>query len=181
MDLPPVTAAGPKKFTAETFRGALGQFATGVTVITTLGKSGVPIGLTANSFSSVSLEPPLVLWSLGVKASSLALFRSSTHYAVNVLASEQIELSRRFGSRAMPASRRFEGIDWRPGTHGVPILAGSCAWFLCSNRSRYLEGDHVIFVGEVEELGFIPHEPLVFQNGGYHMTQPHPDDGEKVA
>jgi flavin reductase (DIM6/NTAB) family NADH-FMN oxidoreductase RutF len=181
FELPFVSPAAPQKFDADAFRSALGQFATGVTVITTLGKNGAPMGLTANSFSSVSLDPPLVLWSLGVNASSQALFRASTHYAVNVLASEQIDLSRRFGSRAMPPARRFEGIDWRKGTHGVPILGQSCAWFLCSNRSRYLEGDHVIFVGEVEELGFSAHEPLIFQNGRYHMTQPHPGSTEKVA
>jgi flavin reductase (DIM6/NTAB) family NADH-FMN oxidoreductase RutF len=177
----PVTATASTDFSAEAFRLALGQFATGVTVVTTLDQDGAPVGLTANSFSSVSLEPPLVLWSLGVSASSLALYRDCSHYAVNVLASGQIELSRRFSTRSAPAKHRFEGIEWRRGTHGVPIIANSCAWFLCSNRSRYLEGDHVIFVGEVQELGFMPNEPLIFQNGQYHMTQPHPTSGAKVA
>jgi flavin reductase (DIM6/NTAB) family NADH-FMN oxidoreductase RutF len=156
------------------FRRALGQFATGVTIITTLSESGEPMGFTANSFSSVSLDPPLVLWSLGLGASSLALFTASSHYAVNVLASEQIDLSRRFSSKSLPAERRFDGIAWSAGKSGVPILADTCAWFECSNRSRYEEGDHVIFVGAVEQQGFSVREPLIFQNGGYHMTQPHP-------
>ncbi len=164
------------------FRTALGQFATGVTIITTraIGDDGETrlIGFTANSFNSVSLDPPLVLWSLAANAGSLAVFRDNTHYAVNVLASDQIELSRRFGTRASAdpfALDRFEGIAWREGFRGAPVLEGCCAWFECFNRSRYEEGDHVIFVGEVERCGYEDREPLVFQNGGYHMTQPHPE------
>jgi len=165
------------------FRGALGQFATGVTIITTraVDPDGTPqlLGFTANSFNSVSLDPPLVLWSLSLTAASLAAFRDNSHYAVNVLASDQIELSRRFSTRSSasttPASDRFEGIAWREGFRGAPILDGCCAWFECFNRSRYEEGDHVIFVGEVERCGFVAHEPLVYQGGNYHMTQPHPD------
>ena len=171
-------------FDGEFFRTALDQFATGVTIITTNAPDddGTPrlLGFTANSFNSVSLDPPLVLWSLARSASSLAAFLDIPHYAINVLASDQIDLSRRFGSRSKTTSRpltvdRFEGIAWREGTRGAPILDGCCAWFECFNRSRYEEGDHVIFVGEVERCGFEPREPLIFQAGGYHMTQPHPD------
>ena len=167
------------------FRGALGQFATGVTIITTrtVDADGRPqlLGFTANSFNSVSLDPPLVLWSLALAAASLAAFRDNSHYAVNVLASDQIDLSRRFGTRSASRSvqesgaERFDGIAWREGFRGAPILDGCCAWFECFNRSRYEEGDHVIFVGEVERCGFGAREPLVFQGGNYHMTQPHPD------
>jgi len=153
-----------------------------VTIITTraLQRDGGPtlLGFTANSFNSVSLDPPLVLWSLSLAAGSLAVFRDNSHYAVNVLASDQIDLSRRFAARSAdhdPVVDRFGGIAWREGFRGAPILEGCCAWFECFNRSRYEEGDHVIFVGEVERCGFNAREPLVYQNGGYHMTQPHPD------
>jgi flavin reductase (DIM6/NTAB) family NADH-FMN oxidoreductase RutF len=184
VDQAPSLAREPD-FAIAYFRTALGQFATGVTIITTKATpaDGVPrlLGFTANSFNSVSLDPPLVLWSLARTASSLSAFLDIPHYAINVLASDQIDLSRRFGSRSAPSSvepaviDRFEGIAWREGSHGAPILEGCCAWFECFNRSRYEEGDHVIFVGEVERCGFENREPLVFQGGDYHMTQPHPD------
>ncbi len=178
--------ARPPDFDNGHFRGALGQFATGVTIITTrsVDADGRPqlLGFTANSFNSVSLDPPLVLWSLALAAGSLPVFRDNSHYAVNVLASDQIELSRLFGARsasrapdATSMADRFAGIAWREGFRGAPILDGCCAWFECFNRSRYEEGDHVIFVGEVERCGFSAREPLVFQGGNYHMTQPHPD------
>ena len=167
------------------FRSALGQFATGVTIITTRasttdGQSRL-LGFTANSFNSVSLDPPLVLWSLSRAASSMAAFIDNPHYAINVLASDQIALSRLFATRSSKAGStlssvdRFEGVAWREGSRGAPILEGCCAWFECFNRSRYEEGDHVIFVGEVERCGFEALEPLVFQGGDYHRTMPHPD------
>ena len=178
----PITAfARAPEFESAYFRNALGQFATGVTIITTKAtpEDGAPrlLGFTANSFNSVSLDPPLVLWSLARTASSLAAFLDIPHYAINVLASDQIDLSRRFGSRSNEAAAldRFDGIAWREGSHGAPILDGCCAWFECFNRSRYEEGDHVIFVGEVERCGFENREPLIFQGGDYHTTQPHPD------
>ena len=167
------------------FRAALGQFSTGVTIITTrrVARDGSMqlLGFTANSFNSVSLDPPLVLWSLSRAASSLAAFIDNPHYAINVLASDQIALSRQFGARSSRAVDdalavdRFEGIAWHDGSRGAPIIDGCCAWFECFNRSRYEEGDHVIFVGEVERCGFEPREPLVFQGGDYHRTLPHPD------
>ena len=177
----PGDVARQPDFDSGHFRGALGQFATGVTIITTrtVDRDGRPqlLGFTANSFNSVSLDPPLVLWSLALSAASMATFRDNSHYAVNVLASDQIELSRRFGTRssAVPVGDRFDGIAWREGFRGAPILDGCCAWFECFNRSRYEEGDHVIFVGEVERCDFSAREPLVYQGGDYHMTQPHPD------
>ena len=179
----PGDVARSPDFDTPHFRGALGQFATGVTIITTRamdadGKTQL-LGFTANSFNSVSLDPPLVLWSLARAAASLAVFLDNSHYAVNVLASDQIELSRRFGTRSSTRvadlGQRFDGIAWREGYRGAPILDGCCAWFECFNRSRYEEGDHVIFVGEVERCEFSVREPLVFQGGNYHMTQPHPD------
>lgn len=162
----PSSAAATAAFTATQFRAALGMFATGVTIVTARGGQGQPIGLTANSFSSVSLEPPLVLWSLSIRSASLAAFRSGTHYAVNVLAADQLELARRF---ARSARERWEGVDWRPGRAGAPLIEGAVAHFECANRSRYVEGDHVIFVGLVEHCEHDPRAaPLLFHGGHYY-------------
>ena len=177
-------AARAPDFDSAHFKSALAQFATGVTIITTraIDARGEPhlVGFTASSFNSVSLDPPLVLWSLSRVAGSLAVFRDNTHYAVNVLASDQIELSRRFGSRGDQleldqgvALDRFEGIALRAGFRGAPVLEGCCAWFECFNRSRYEEGDHVIFVGEVERCGRREGaQPLIFHGGRYFTELP---------
>src|ERR1700677_4143331 len=140
----------PKKspeFDARHFREALSQFATGVTVITTRLADGSFLGLTASSFNSVSIDPPLVLWSLSQNANSLPIFTENSHYVINVLAADQADLAERFSRRT---SNRFEGVEFALSRTGLPILKGAAAWFECHNRSRYPEGDHVIFVGEVE-------------------------------
>ena len=182
-DEPAVGLARAPDFDSGFFRSALGRFATGVTIITTRSTDADGaqrwLGFTASSFNSVSLDPPLVLWSLARSASSLAAFLDIPHYAINVLASDQIALSRRFGSSRRADGEpsvldRFDGIAWQEGSRGAPILAGCCAWFECFNRSRYDEGDHVIFVGEVERCGYDEREPLIFQAGDYHTTRPHP-------
>lgn len=156
------TQDAPDAIDPRHFRGALSQFATGVTVVTTIGLDGRPVGLTASSFNSVSLAPPLVLWSLSLRAASLPAFRLHTHYAVNVLAADQLEVARRFASRDID---RFAGVPYRLGRGGAPVLDGCVAWFECSNRSRHEEGDHVIFVGEVEACGFTAGPPLLFHGG----------------
>jgi flavin reductase (DIM6/NTAB) family NADH-FMN oxidoreductase RutF len=168
-----MTRAKEPNFDPKEFRAALGQFATGVTVITTRTDSGQLIGITASSFNSVSLDPPLVLWSLATKSASMPVFRANSHYVVNVLAASQIELCKRF---ATLKGDRFAGVSHAAGDSGMPVLDGAIAWFECHNRSRYDEGDHVIFVGEVERCGV--HEdaagmqPLVFQNGAFHGLDP---------
>jgi flavin reductase (DIM6/NTAB) family NADH-FMN oxidoreductase RutF len=146
------------------FRKALGQFATGVTVITTRLDDDRFFGLTASSFNSVSLDPPLVLWSLAQGATSLPLFTANTHYVINVLAGDQAELARRFAQRI---ENRFDGIEFELSYTGLPILKGAAAWFECHNRSRYPEGDHVIFVGEVERCDVQPKPALIFHNGSF--------------
>lgn len=161
---------GPQRpdFDPRYFRDALGRFATGITVITACAPNGSLMGLTANSFNAVSLEPPLVLWSLASRAASLQVFQQISHYAINVLADDQTELSQRFaGAR----EHRFAGLNFREGAGGAPLLDGCLAWFECYNRSRYPEGDHVIFVGEVERCGFRDGEPLVFHAGKYRNLQ----------
>jgi flavin reductase (DIM6/NTAB) family NADH-FMN oxidoreductase RutF len=147
------------------FRGAMGSFATGVTIVTALDAEGRPVGLTANSFNSVSLTPPLVLWSLSLAARSMAVFRQATHYTVNVLAADQRALADRFAARV---ADRFAGIPYRPGLHGCPVFEGAAAVFECRSRSRHEEGDHVIFVGEVLRCLHRPEaQPLVYHQGGY--------------
>jgi flavin reductase (DIM6/NTAB) family NADH-FMN oxidoreductase RutF len=165
---PAAAAAEVAPFDTRHFRHALAQFATGVTVITTTGIDGALIGMTATSFNSVSLQPPLVLWSLGANASSLVSFNACRHYVINVLAADQADLATRFASKIQ---NRFEGVGFDLSDNGQPILHGAVAWFECGNRSRYPEGDHVIFVGEVARCEFAAKAPLVFHGGGFATTR----------
>ena len=146
------------------------MFATGVTIVTARTLAGELIGLTANSFNSVSLNPPLVLWSLAQAAASLASFRTGSHYAINVLAAGQKALAERF---ALKGADRWQGVESVPGVGGAPLLAGAAATFECFNRSRYDEGDHVIFVGEVERCTWRPGAtPLLFHGGRFYTELP---------
>ncbi|MBC3870772.1 flavin reductase family protein [Undibacterium oligocarboniphilum] len=156
--------AETREFDQSEFRQALSQFATGVTVITTRLAGGQFLGLTASSFNSVSLEPPLILWSLGNAANSLPVFSGNSHYVVNVLAAGQDWLAEQFASRR---TDRFEGVDYTLSRTGLPVISGAAAWFECHNRSRYPEGDHVIFVGEVEHCEINPQAPLVYHSGRF--------------
>lgn len=156
-------------FDTRYFRNALSQFATGVTVITTRLENDSFLGLTASSFNSVSLDPPLVLWSLAQDASSLPVFTGNSHYVINVLAAGQAEMAERFARRI---ENRFDGVDFALSHTGLPILKGAAAWFECHNRSRYPEGDHVIFVGEVERCDVQPQAALVFHGGRFVSTMP---------
>jgi flavin reductase (DIM6/NTAB) family NADH-FMN oxidoreductase RutF len=167
-------AAQPQagRFDSRDYRRALGQFATGVTVVTTRASDGRRIGLTVNSFSSVSLDPPLVLWSLARKAASFADFSSATHFAVNVLGAGQHHLSRQFSTQ-LPD--RFAGVDCAEGPAGCPLLSGAIAQFVCRIVQRHDGGDHVIFLGAVEEYKWLDGEPLVFHSGRYRVATRHPD------
>jgi len=157
-------------FSAEEFRAALGMFATGVTIVTALDRDARPVGVTANSFNSVSLAPPLVLWSLARAAASMAAFEQGSHYTINILAADQKELAERFSRRS---PNRFAGVAFRPGAGGAPVLEGAAAAFECRNRSRYEEGDHVIFVGEVEHCERrTGAQPLIFHGGRYFTELP---------
>ena len=153
-------------------RRALGQFATGVTVITTRGEDGRRVGVTANSFTSLSLDPPLVLWCLAKSAPSRAAFDACTHFAVNVLSAGQHHLSRQF---ATPAEDKFAGVATAEGVGGVPLLDGALAHFVCRNVRQLDAGDHVIAIGEVERYETFDGEPLVFHSGSYRVTTRHPD------
>lgn len=157
-------------FTTDDLRSALGQFATGVTIVTARDDEGHLVGLTANSFNSVSLTPPLVLWSLARHSSTMAGFLSARHYAINVLAADQRPLAERFARRGID---RFDGAPWHAGLTGAPVIDGAVAVFECTHRSQYDEGDHVIFVGQVEHcrrrLGATP---LVFHGGRFFTDLP---------
>lgn len=161
-----------ERFDRRDFRRALGQFATGVTVVSTRAKDGRPVGITVNSFSSVSLDPPLVLWSLSRQASSFADFVGASHFAINVLAASQHHLSRQFST---PLRDKFEGVECLEGVAGCPLLKGTTAHFVCRNVRQYEGGDHVIFLGEVEEYKWNDGEPLVFHSGRYRVATRHPD------
>ncbi len=159
-----------RKVDSREFRDHLGCFPTGVTIITAQGPRGQPLGVTANSFSSVSLDPPLVLFSLGRRAYSLWDFLSTGHFAVNVLADDQHELSTRF-ARSM--TDKFTGVDVETWDHGCPILAHCHANFECSIAYTYAGGDHVIFVGQVERMACdAVKRPLLYYRGGYHRLHP---------
>ncbi|HSN32116.1 MAG TPA: flavin reductase family protein [Ideonella sp.] len=166
----PRRAVAPS-FSSPDFRAALGMFATGVTIVTARDASGARIGLTANSFNSVSLDPPLVAWSLARAAASLQVFAEGSHYAINILAAEQKELALRFSRRE---ADRFACVACHDGpASGAPVLEGAAAVFECFNRSRYAEGDHVIFVGEVERCERrAGASPLIFHGGRYFTELP---------
>ena len=157
-------------FSNQELRAALGMFATGVTIVTTLDEDGRAVGLTANSFTSVSLDPPLVLWSLSGRSLSMPAFNEATHFAINVLAAEQRQLAERFASKA---EDRFDGVAWRTGTGGVPVIEGAAAVFECRTRNRYREGDHVIFLGEVRHCTrHTGIAPLLFWGGRFFTDLP---------
>ena len=142
------------------------MFATGVTIVTARTPGGALIGLTANSFNSLSLSPPLVLWSLSQAAGSMPALSTGSHYAINVLAADQKALAERFAGRR---DDRWDGVAYTEGASGAPLITGAAASFECFNRSRYEEGDHVIFVGEVERCNHQPGAaPLLFHGGKFY-------------
>jgi flavin reductase (DIM6/NTAB) family NADH-FMN oxidoreductase RutF len=154
----------PAEFDVRDLRNAFGMFATGVTIVTTRTPEGRPIGLTCNSFASVSLKPPLVLWSLSLYSPSLQAFLQAQCFGVNILACHQYALSRRFST---PMKDRFEGLNWRLGDNGVPLLEEVAAQIECRNETRHYSGDHVVLIGQVVRYEYRDVEPLVFARGLY--------------
>jgi flavin reductase (DIM6/NTAB) family NADH-FMN oxidoreductase RutF len=146
-------------------RAALGRFATGVTIITCRDADGTAVGLTANSFAALSLEPALVLWSLRLSSGRLAAFDAAPTFAVNVLSESQVALSRRFASSA--ADKFAEGGVWTDGLGGAPVLAGCAAVFECATDTRHEAGDHVLYIARVLRLVERDVSPLLFQAGHY--------------
>lgn len=155
----------PQPFDARDFRRALGSYGTGVTIVTAQASDGRRAGLTCNSFASVSLNPPLVLWSLVIHSPSLRIFQEASHFAVNVLSHDQVDLAMTF-SRS--GADKFAGVSWRPGCGKAPVLDGIAASFECRNSYRYYGGDHIIFMGEVEQYARRDDaEPLLFVKGQF--------------
>ena len=151
-------------FDPQDLRGALGRFGTGVTIVTTVSGQGVPVGVTANSFNSVSLDPPIVLWSLRTRSPSLAAFDEAGRFVVNVLAREQLALSRRFASSQ---TDKFSGVDFQPGLGGLPVLPHCAAVFQCRTEQRLEVGDHILFLGRVEAYEHRPGPTLLYCHGRY--------------
>lgn len=149
-------------------RNALGSFPTGVAVITACGLNGEPVGLTCNSFNSVSLDPPLVSWGLRLASSNMQAFSNAGAFTINILAEAQNDLSARFASREV--ADKFRGVAWKPGLAGTPVLEGCVASFQCEKFGAHVAGDHVLFIGKVVRFEHSGHEDsLVFYRGAYMM------------
>ena len=161
MPTPGQPVQTPQAFDSRQFRDALGEFATGVTIICARTGDGRYVGLTANSFNSVSLDPPLVLWSLSRQSASLAAFEAAERYSINVLSAGQSELARRF---SRPHEDRFAGVAYRMGWAGAPLIDGCAAWFECAHHARHPAGDHMIFVGDVATCERAGGHGLVFHH-----------------
>jgi flavin reductase (DIM6/NTAB) family NADH-FMN oxidoreductase RutF/DNA-binding MarR family transcriptional regulator len=155
---------------SKAFRRCLGQFSTGVDVMTTVA-NGEPVGVTANSFSSLSMDPPLVLWSIAHNSRSCEAFKNAKHFAINILAVEQVEYSQRF---ARPAQNKFEDVDWRPGVLGSPILPNVLASLECAPETTLQGGDHVIMIGRVKKYSRYAGNALLYAQGRYAVAEDHP-------
>ena len=152
------------EFDGRDLRRAFGNFATGVTIVTTLDAGSNPCGFTANSFTSVSIDPPLLLVSIAKSAFGCEIFTSSRGFAVNILARDQRELSNRFASAG---ADKFAGLDWRAEQSGSPIIDGVVAWFDCAHHEQVDAGDHVILIGRVLRYAYNTDTPLGFCRGAY--------------
>jgi flavin reductase (DIM6/NTAB) family NADH-FMN oxidoreductase RutF len=152
------------RFDQKQLRKTLGAFSTGITVVTTRSNKGTLHGVTANSFSSVSLDPPLVLWSQSLTSSNFQAFSDSDYFVINILAADQKELSDHFGKSQ---NDKFKGIKFEEGIGGSPVLENTSAAFECKKIASYPGGDHIIYLGEINSLSCTDVEPLIFSNGKY--------------
>lgn len=156
-------------FDTQAFRRALGMFATGITVMTTRAANGSPVGLTVNSFNAVSLDPPLIVWSLSRHLAQRPAFETCAHYAVNVLAADQEIYSRLFASKSADP---FAALQYDEGIDGVPLLRGCCAHFEVRNGVRHEGGDHLLFLSEVFRFERFARDPLLYFGGSYRHIAP---------
>lgn len=153
----------PGPDTSRAFREALGCFGTGVTVVTALDGAGAPVGMTANSFASLSLDPPLVLWAPAKSSRRHAVFTGAMHFTIHIMAEDQHELARHFAQ----SGNGFDRIDWSPSPEGVPVLAGCLARFDCTRAALHDGGDHTIVVGRVDRAACRAGRGLIFKRGQY--------------
>ncbi len=165
-------------FDAHAFRHALGNFATGITVVTAQSADGRKVGITANSFNSVSLSPPLILWSLDKRANSLPIFMEASHFAVNVLSAEQIAVSNHF---ARPQEDKFAGIEYSVGVGEAPLLPDCAARFECERYQTIDAGDHWIMIGRVLHFDDFGRAPLLYHQGAYSVALLHPEAPRKTT
>jgi len=157
----------PRVFDQKDFRNALGMFATGVTIVTARAGDGAAVGVTANSFNSVSMQPPLVLWSLAKSSRNLAVFSGKEHWNVHILSNEQETLSNRF---ARSGEDKFGGLELDSGATDAPLIPDCSARFQCRTMFQYEGGDHIIFVGEVIDYNRTERPPLLYVTGGYALA-----------
>ncbi|GAA0691265.1 flavin reductase family protein [Marinobacterium maritimum] len=158
------------EFDSKAFRRALGNFATGITVITATTPSGEKTGVTANSFNSVSLDPALILWSIDKRSGSCKIFEEATHFAVNILAADQIDVSNHF---ARPSDDKFAGVEYTEGFGGAPVLPHTSACFQCESYETVDGGDHWILIGKVVAFEDAGRAPLLYHQGSYSVVMPH--------
>lgn len=158
-------------------RRCLGSFVTGVTVITVLDDDGNPIGMTANSFNSVSLDPPLIVWSLRTNARAYPVYSTAKRFIVNILSEDQVHVSNRF---AKSGADRFDGVATTPGIDGLPLIDGCSAYLECRTEATYPGGDHLLFLGRVERIVGSARKPLAFGAGKYMVVHPY-DNGVDIA
>lgn len=168
--------ADDASFDPKAFRRALGNFATGVTIITTVGPDGEKVGVTASSFNSLSMDPPLILWSSMKEARSCVAFENASHFAVNILSSDQMDMSNHF---ARQQDDKFAGFDWEEGLGGAPIFPNCAGRFQCETYDKLDGGDHWIFVGKVVAFDDFGRAPLCFHQGSYSMVFGHPGVASK--
>ncbi len=157
-------------------RNTLGQFATGVTIVTALDPAGDMIGMTVNSFGSVSLDPPLILWSVGETNYGYDVYQQVDHFCINVLAADQSELARKF---ALASNDKFNAVKLKLGNNGVPLLEGCLAYLECTKEAQYPGGDHIIIIGRVERFLSTDRDPLLFYTGQFFNLASRPETAEE--
>ncbi|RKG34601.1 p-hydroxyphenylacetate 3-hydroxylase reductase component [Acinetobacter tianfuensis] len=165
-------------FDSKAFRRALGNFATGVTIMTAQNAQGEKVGVTANSFNSVSLDPALILWSIGKRSSSYAVFAEATHFAVNILSADQIDLSNKF---ARSKDDKYANVEFDLGAGNAPVLKECSAVFECERYDILEGGDHWIILGRVVNFQDNGRSPLLYHQGAYSSVLPHPSLNIKAA
>ncbi|AOY92213.1 hypothetical protein BKK79_10820 [Cupriavidus sp. USMAA2-4] len=159
-------------------RRALGTFPTGVTVVTARGPDGQRLGVTANSFTSVSMDPPLVLWNLALSSPNLAAFQRCGHFAINVLAGDQAAICRQF---ATPSADKFDGVATLDGIEGVPLIEGAATQFECRTATSHPAGDHLILIGQIVRYRSQQASPLLFCQGRLQAYPRHPGEARTVG
>ena len=172
-----VNPSSPAIDSAE-LRRCLGSFVTGVTVITVLDDDGKPIGMTANSFNSVSLDPPLIVWSLRTNARAFPVYSKAKRFIVNILSEDQVDVSNRF---AKSGPDRFDGVTTTPGIDGLPLIDGCSAYLECHTEATYPGGDHLLFLGRVERIVGSARKPLAFGAGKYMVVHPYDNGADTGA